>query len=117
MKIELFKHGRFNEFYLVEWKTGYIQVWEDWTQFFKAKQYNWLTLRPIYLEFDYDKMAGEHFSIELGLLGFNIRFHQFVKNNKAGKELDKEIKNMETIEEFYKKKIKKLKSEIKKLKQ
>lgn len=45
--------------YLVKWRTGYIQVWEDWSQYFDSKRYNWLNFRPIWLEIDYDKLAGE----------------------------------------------------------
>lgn len=117
MKIKMFKRDEFNKFYLVEWKTGYVEVWQDWTQWLQTKKYNWLNFRLIYLEFDYDKMAGEHLSIEFGFLGFNVRFHQFVKQNEAGRKLDKIVKEMETIEDSYEKKIKALRAEIKKLKQ
>ena len=98
--------------YLVEWKTGYIQLWEDWSQFLRPKRYNWLNFRPIWFEIDYGKLAGEYLGIELGLIGLNFRLHQFIRENKRSKEMTKDIKEIETIEQAHKKEVKRLKKKI-----
>ena len=116
MAIQFFKRDKHNEFYIAEWKTGYIQVWEDWSQYFRPKNYNWLNFRPIWFEIDYDKLAGENFSIEFGLLGFNLRFHQFIKDNEHGKKMKKQIKEIELFQDTHKKEVKKLKLQINRLK-
>ena len=114
--VKILTKGDAGEPYLVEWKTGYVQVWEDWSQYFHPRKYNWLNFRPIWFEIDYDKLAGEHLSIELGLLGFNLRFHQFIRENEAGKKIDKELTKLRTIDEDHQKEIEKLKNKIKELK-
>ena len=98
--------------YLVEWKTGYIQFWEDWSQLLRPKRYNWLNFRPIWFEIDYSTLAGEYLGIELGLIGLNLRLHQFIRENKKSKELAKDIKEIETIEQAHKKEVKRLKKKI-----
>ena len=98
--------------YLVEWKTGYIQFWEDWSQFLRPERYNWLNFRPIWFEVDYEKMAGEHLGIEFGLAGFNLRFHQFIRDNESGKEMRKETLKIESIIDARKKEVKKLKNKV-----
>jgi len=60
MSIKFLKRGEGRGLFLFEWDTGYIQVWEDWSQYLSPKRYNWLNFRPIWFEVDYDKMAGEH---------------------------------------------------------
>lgn len=117
MSIKFLKQGEGDHFYLAEWDTGYIQVWEDWSQYLSPKRYNWLNFRLIWFEVDYDKMAGEHLSVEFGLIGFNLRFHQFIKQNRRGRELEKSSKELDTIEETHYKQVKKLKNQIKTLKQ
>ncbi|OGK37524.1 MAG: hypothetical protein A2784_01785 [Candidatus Chisholmbacteria bacterium RIFCSPHIGHO2_01_FULL_48_12] len=116
MSIKFLKREKMDRsIFLVEWDTGYIQIWEDWSQYLSPKRYNWLNFRPIWFEIDYDKLAGEHFSIELGLMGFNLRFHQFIKQNQRGRKLEKSAKELESIEEACRKEVKKLKSQIKAL--
>ena len=118
MSIKFLKREKMDRsIFLVEWDTGYIQIWEDWSQYLSPKRYNWLNFRPIWFEVDYDKMAGEHLSVELGLMGFNLRFHQFVRQNQRGRELEKSSKEINTIQEAHYKEIKKLKGQIKTLKQ
>lgn len=116
MGIKLLKKEKDEPRYLVAWKTGYIQFWEDWSQFLRPKRYNWLNFRPIWFEIDYDKLAGENFEIEFGLMGFNLRFQQFIRENNRGKELKREIKEIKTSEEFHNEEVKRLKNEIVKLK-
>ncbi len=112
--IRFFDHEDY-DFYLVRWGTGYVQVWEDWSQWFSPKKYNWLHFRPIYLEIDYDKLAGEHLEFDFGLMGFNVRFQQFIRDNERGKELEKDLGEMETMEEAHRKEVKRLKVRIKEL--
>ena len=114
--VKIIKRGEQKEIYLAEWESGYIQFWEDWSQYLRPRRYNWLNFRPIWFEIDYDKLAGEHFSIELGLLGLNLRFHQFVRDNEHGRKLDKEIEEMKTLEGAHKEEVIKLKEQIKSLK-
>lgn len=113
MSLKFLKRDEGQGILLFEWDTGYIQFWEDWSQYLSPKRYNWLNFRPIWFEVDYDKMAGEHLSVEFGLIGFNLRFHQFVRQNRRGRELEKSSKELDTIEEAHYKQIKKLKSQIK----
>ena len=118
MSIKFLKREKMDRsIFLVEWDTGYIQIWEDWSQYLSPKRYNWLNFRPIWFEVDYDKMAGEHLSVELGLMGFNLRFHQFVRQNQRGRELEKSSKEIDIIQEAHYKEVKKLKGQIKTLKQ
>lgn len=114
--IKILKKDKYGELFVAEWKTGYIQFWEDWSQFLQPKRYNWLTFRPIYFEIDYDKLAGEHLGIEFGLFGFNLRFHQFIRDNKRGKQLKKTVDETKTTEEAHRQEVKRLKEQIKKLK-
>jgi len=116
MTVKLFHKGEMNELYLINWETGYIQAWEDWSQFFKPRQYNWLNFRPIWFEVDYSKLAGEHLTVEFGLLGFNLRFDQLIRKNEQGRKLDKEAEKFESIQKFHENEISKLKLQIKKLK-
>jgi len=112
MGIKLFAKIKGEPMYLVEWKTGYIQFWEDWSQFLRPERYNWLNFRPIWFEVDYEKMAGEHLGIEFGLAGFNLRFHQFIRDNESGKEMRKETLKIESIIDARKKEVKKLKNKV-----
>jgi|SRR3989344_2697131 len=95
MGIKFFSKEKGEPRFLVNWKTGYIQFWEDWSQFARPREYNWLNFRPIWFEIDYDKLAGEHLGIEFGLMGFNLRLHQFIRDNEKGKKLKKDIKKIE----------------------
>lgn len=112
MGIKFLKKEKDEPRYLVAWKTGYIQFWEDWSQFLRPKRYNWFNFRPIWFEIDHSKLAGEYLGIELGLVGFNLRFHQFIKENESGKEIAKEIKKIKTIEEAHTKEVNRLKNKI-----
>lgn len=116
MGIKLLKKEKDEPRYLVAWKTGYIQLWEDWSQFLRPKKYNWLNFRPIWFEIDYDKLAGENLGIELGLMGFNLRFQQFIRENNRGKQLKRDIKEIKTVEEFHNEEVKRFKNETVKLK-
>ena len=116
MKVKFLKKDKSGAFYLVEWKTGYIQFWEDWSQFLRPGNYNWLNFRPIWFETDYEEIAGDNLGIEFGIVGFNLRFQQFIRDNDKGREIKKDLKDIETMGETLKKEIKKLKNEITKLK-
>lgn len=113
--VKILKKREEQGIFLAEWKSGYIQFWEDWSQYFRPKNYNWLNFRPIWFEIDYDKLAGEHFSIELGLLGLNLRFFQFIRDNERGKKLRKDVEDIKTIEEAHKEEVKRLKEQIRNL--
>jgi uncharacterized iron-regulated protein len=117
MSLKFFKRDQGQGILLLEWDTGYVQFWEDWSQYLSPKRYNWLNFRPIWFEIDYDKMAGEHLSIEFGLIGFNLRFHQFIRQNQRGRELEKSSKEIDTIQEAHYKEVRKLKAKIKALKE
>lgn len=116
MSINFLKRDKHGEFYFLEWKNGYIQIWEDWSQYFQPKKYNWLNFRPIWFEIDYDRLAGEHLSIEFGLLGFNLRFHQFIKDNKRGREIRRQTREIKSLQEIHEDEVGKLKLKLKKLK-
>lgn len=67
-------------------------------------------------EIDFDKLAGEHLTVDLGFLGLNLRLHQFIRDNEHGEKLRKETENIKTIEEVYKEEARSLKAQIKILK-
>jgi hypothetical protein len=115
MGIKFFVKKKDEPSYLVEWKSGYVQFWEEWSQFLRPKSYNWLNFRPIWFEVDYDKLVDEYLGVEFGLMGFNLRIHQFIRENEKGRELVKDFREFETTEKVHKKEIEKLKSEITKL--
>ncbi|MFV1916974.1 MAG: hypothetical protein ACC618_00585 [Patescibacteria group bacterium] len=114
--MKILKRGEEQGIYLAEWQSGYIQFWEDWSQYLRPRRYNWLNFRPIWFEIDYDKLAGEHVSLEFGFLGLNLRFHQFVKDNERGRKLRKEVEDIKTIDEAHKEEVERLRAQIRDLK-
>ncbi len=81
--------------YFAEWEKGYLQFWSEWAQIFNPKGYNWITFTLFVFEIDYDKMMHENLGIDIGLLGFRLRFHQLVRKNKKGEEIEKRTLEME----------------------
>lgn len=114
--VKIFTKDEHGGFFIAEWETGYIQFWEEWSQFLHPKNYNWINLRPIYFEIEYDKTANERVCIELGLAGFNLRFQQHIRDNEKGREIDIMVDEIKTIDEAHKEEVKKLKREIRRLK-
>ena len=64
--------------------------WCDWTQT-NWKKLNWVNFSLINVYFEYDKMFNE-IEIELGLLGFNIRWQHTLPRKYRTKEYKKLIK-------------------------
>ena len=46
------------EFLLAEWAGGYLQAWEEWSQFLKFKEYNWLTFAILWVLFLSQEVCG-----------------------------------------------------------
>jgi len=101
---------------LVEWDKGYIKFVNDWRQFKKKVEWNWLTFRPITIEIEFDRMCHERLSIEVCVLGVGIYFQQQIKENEYGRKLVKQAEEIVSIEENHQTEIDKLKKEIKELK-
>ena len=76
-------------FYLAEWKTGYIQLFIQWYQL-RYKGYNCITF--VLVEFEIERELGDGFTVELGLLGFRLRFYWLWKVSKLMKQLQKTAK-------------------------
>lgn len=74
-----------------------ITFWCDWIQF-NWHDFNWINFTFINVYFEWDKMFNE-LELELGLLGFNLRFQYQLPKKYRTKEykdlikLAKEIKN------------------------
>ena len=76
-------------------KTG-LSFWNDYQNLFKPKIYNWVNYRLICFEMEWDKMDNS-FNIELGLLGFNMRWqHSLPGTTPQSEEL------LERVKEFKK---------------
>ncbi len=67
-----------------------MQFWSDWKQFINPKRYSWIVFRPAYLEFEWERRLGAGLTIEIGLLGFNLRFSHSFAESKFFKKLKKE---------------------------
>lgn len=71
--------------------------WNDWEQV-NFKQFNWINFTFINLNFEWDKTFNE-LELDIGLLGFNLRFQYQLPKKYRTKEykdlikLAKEIKN------------------------
>lgn len=79
-----------------EFKNGNGNIWEEWTQFIKIKEFNWLEFHLCQLEFEFDKQLGglEFCFIVLGF-GIWIRFNYETK--KSNKEWEKIRKRTSTF--------------------
>ena len=54
------------------WDKYHISWWCDWLQI-PWKDYNWINFNFIGLNIEWDKLGNE-FVVEIGLLGFNLRW-------------------------------------------
>ena len=53
-------------------KTG-LTFWCNWLQIFPIRKWNWIDFNFICFRIDWDKY-GNDFCLELGLMGFNMRW-------------------------------------------
>lgn len=74
--------------YLIYSENFYIQLWEDYSNIFRHKDFNWNTFTFIQFFIERDKaLGGNFFEINMGILGFNLGF----QINLTGKEKKLEI--------------------------
>ena|SRR3990167_2027751 len=76
-------------FYLAEWKTGYIQLFNQWDQI-RYSRFNWITF--VLLQFEIERELGGGFTVELGFLGFRLTFYWLWQKSKLMKQLEKTAK-------------------------
>lgn len=64
----------------------------EWEQFLSPTRWNWITFRPIYIEWEWDRMIPG-VELEVVLLGLGVRFRWNDDWNKteAGRELSKPL--------------------------
>jgi len=86
-------------------KTG-LSFWCDWLQIFPIKQWNWINIRFICFDVEWDKMGNE-LCVEIALLGFNIRWQLNLDFINGGTEQSKEL--FKRVKEIDKKLMKKIK--------
>jgi len=71
-----------------------VKFYEQWTQLLDPKKYNWINLRILLLELDYDKHGPMvSFDITVAGLGFYISF-ALNYETKQSKEIKKAIKEV-----------------------
>jgi hypothetical protein len=71
--------------------------WCDWLQV-NWKQFNWISFSLINVYFEWDKMFNE-LELEIGLLGFNIRWQYELPKKYQTKEYKKLLKRVKEINE------------------
>ena len=77
------------------WDKYHISWWCDWLQI-KWKDYNWINFNFIGFNIEWDKMGNE-FVVEMGLLGFNLRWQLSLSrwfDTEQNKDLMKRIKKV-----------------------
>ena len=108
-KVKFFHKPNKHESYLVSWPWGYLQGWNEWDQL-AYKRFNWITF--VLIEFEIERALGDGFNVELGLLGFRLRFHSLWKDGplmdeikERAKEVKKDFKTMskKELDKKYKK--------------
>lgn len=62
-----------NKFEQKLWDMTGLSFWNDYVNVFRFPEYNWVNFRVIAIDFEWDKMDNS-FNVELGLLGFNMRW-------------------------------------------
>ena len=103
-------------FYLVEWSKGYIQVWHDWSQLVNPKRYSWINFSILNFNVEWENQLGDGLTIEMGVMGFNLRLkHQF-KESALMKNLNKDVLKIETTQKAHAREIKELEDKIEDLK-
>ena len=85
------KDKQTDEFFLLDWKHGYIQFWHEWDQIF-YKRFNWITFALI--DFHIERELGDGISVELALFGFHLRLHSLWNYSKVMKQLGKDVKQV-----------------------
>ena len=65
-------------------KTG-LSLWNDFVNIIKFREYNWVNFRLIACDFEWDKLDNS-FNVELGLLGFNMRWQCSLPGTTTQKE-------------------------------
>lgn len=75
-------------------KTG-LSLWNDFVNVFKFKEYNWVNFRLIGFDIEWDKFDNS-FNLEIGLLGFNLRWqHGLPGTTKQKEEMLKRLADFE----------------------
>lgn len=77
-------------------KTG-LSFWCDWLQL-KWKNFNWISFHFIHFYIEWDKYGNE-FVLEIGLLGFNMRWQLSLDkwiHTEQNEELKKRLKSLES---------------------
>lgn len=65
-------------------KTG-LSFWNDFVNIFRFWEYNWVNFRLIGFDIEWDK-ADNSFNLEIGLLGFNMRWQCALPGTTKQKE-------------------------------
>lgn len=86
----------YGAFYLVEWKDGYIQLWEDYSNIIKYKEVNWSSFTFINLSFEREYFS-DSLEVVVSLLGLNVRLEWNLWNTESSKE-NSEMLNTRLVE-------------------
>jgi hypothetical protein len=77
-----------NEFYIWMGKSGYVQGWQEWREWFSG-DYNWQNFTLIEASFENGGHMGNR-TIELGLLGLRMRILWTHDNDAEGRQIVEE---------------------------
>ena len=74
-----------------------ISFWQDYSNIFTPKHYNWVSFTFIHFYMEYDAY-GPEFDVELGLLGLNLRMQIGLPwKTKQSKRLEKLVKEVKWL--------------------
>jgi hypothetical protein len=80
-----FVRGKMGEFYLWTGKSGYVQGWQEWREWFSG-HYNWQNFTLIEIAYENGGHMGNR-EIMLGLLGFRMRILWTSDHEAEGRQL------------------------------
>ena len=84
-----------------EFKNGtIISIWEEISQIFHVRKFNWCTLNFINFEIEYDRHLGA-IEIMFIIAGFGIRIRMPIKTDKSEKEWAKINKSMKSLKDSF----------------
>lgn len=84
----------------LDWDGGYLQLYEQLSQFFHPREFNWLDIDLIKFNIELDRTFGQ-LEIDLGVLGLGIYFVQVYDtkaNEKKAEEYAKAMKRGPFVE-------------------
>lgn len=92
-----------NKFEQKLWDLTGLSFWCDYVNVIKFPEYNWVNFRLIAIDFEWDKLDNS-FNVELGLLGFNMRWQCGLPGTTPQKEdiLKRAMDTLEHHEELIK---------------